>query len=586
MRIPESKIAEVASAADIVQVISGYVDLKRAGKDFRGLCPFHGDKDPSFYVSPQKGIFHCFGCSVGGSVFNFLMKMENVSFVEAVRMLAGRYGVDLPVVRESPGVRDQRDRLIHALETSQIYFTESLQRNESARGYLSSRRIPTRWIPDLGFGFAPDSWDGLERFLTARGIPPADAAAAGLVKPRTAGGYYDYFRSRITIPIHDLSGRHVAYGGRILGSGDPKYLNSPDSTIFRKRSVLYGLDSAREAIRREGFAIMVEGYFDQITLRVRGLENAVAPLGTALGSEQIRLLKRFTAEVITVFDGDEAGLKAVKRSLPLFLAEGMEPRCVILVEDKDPDEAVNRLGVDAFRRLLDDSVSMIDFFLESLERQYDLRGLHGRNMALEESLPVLRQVADSKERDYVIERFSSRIRVREDRLRRLIAVGSMNRKPVVGSQSESRRSLYDFPADERNVVRGMLLREGFLDRVVESGILKDFEDPVLSDLARSMVEFREEKGEFDSLSFSRSLEEDGLASLVAGWLKPRPEEDDLRPEVDGDIAMDHSLDRIRLRRLEKRKAEIAVKMNLCTSFGEEYDALTAEFKMIGQLLHK
>lgn len=586
MRIPESKIAEVALAADIVQVISGYVDLKRAGKDFRGICPFHGDKDPSFYVSPQKGIFHCFGCAVGGSVFNFIMKMENVSFVEAVRMLAGRYGVDLPAARESAGARDERERLAHALETSRIYFSENLRRNEAARDYLSSRGIPAEWMNHLGFGFAPDSWDGMERFLAGKGIRSVDASAAGLVKPRPSGGYYDYFRSRIMIPIHELGGRHVAYGGRILGPGDPKYLNSPDSTIFHKRSVLYGLDSAREAIRREGFVVMVEGYFDQISLRIRGLENTVAPLGTALGSEQIRLLKRFATQVITVFDGDEAGLKAVKRSLPLFLAEGIEPRCVILTEDKDPDEAVNRMGVDAFRLLLDNSVSMIDFFLEHLESQYDLRGLHGRNLALEESLPVLREVADSRERDYFIERFSSRIRIREERLRRMVSTGAINRRPVRESRGDARKSLYDFPADERNVVRGMLLREGFLDLVIESGVLSDLEDPVLGELARSMVEFRGENGEFDPLSFSRSLEEAGMASLVAGWLKPRPEEDDLRPEVDGYIAMDHSLDRIRLRRLEKRKDEITAKMNMCTPCGDEYNALAMELWAIGQRLHK
>ncbi len=586
MRIPESKIAEVGSAADIVQVISGYVDLKRAGKDFRGICPFHGDKDPSFYVSPQKGIFHCFGCAVGGSVFNFIMKMENVSFVEAVRMLAGRYGVDIPATREPAGARDERERLAQALETSRIYFAESLRRNEAARDYLAGRGIPGEWMQDLGLGFAPDSWDGMEQFLVGRGIRLSDAAAVGLVKPRTSGGYYDYFRSRIMIPINELSGRHVAYGGRIVGPGDPKYLNSPDSPIFRKRSVLYGLDSAREAIRREGFVVMVEGYFDQIALRIRGLENTVAPLGTALGSEQIRLLKRFATEVITVFDGDEAGLKAVKRSLPLFLAEGIEPRCVILTEDKDPDEAVNRVGVEAFRRLLESSVSMIDFFLESLERQHDLRGLHGRNLALEESLPVLREVADSKERDYLIERFSSHIRVREDRLRRLISTGAMNRRPAEGAGRGTRRSLYDFPADERNVVRGMLLREGFIDRVLESGILKDLEDPVLLELALSMVECREDKGDFDPLMFGRSLEDSGLASLVAGWIKPRPDEDDLRPEVDGDLAMDQSLDRIRLRKLEKRKAAIKARMEKCTPCGDEYNALAMELWAIGQRLHK
>jgi len=583
MRIPESKIAEVASAADIVEVISAYVDLKKAGKDYRGLCPFHGDKDPSFYVSPQKGIFHCFGCATGGSVFNFIMKMESIQFAEAVQLLARRYGVPFQLEARVKGSDDERARLVKALEAAQGYYTENLQGSLPVRDYLTNRGVPVDWFEPLGLGFAPDSWEGIHGCLRAAGVDLKDAVSAGLIRPRTSGGYYDYFRSRVTIPIRDLNGNLVAFGGRIFGEGDPKYLNSPESAVFRKRGVLYGLDTAREAIRREGCVILVEGYFDQIALRIRGLENTVAPLGTALGKDQIRLLKRFSSEMITVFDGDEAGLRAVKRSIPLFLSEGIEPRCLILHDDKDPDEAVNRVGITAFRRMLDTAGSMIDFLLDTVTAQYDVNTMQGRNLALEECLPVLREIADSKEGDYLIERFSSRIRVREDRLRRTVRSGPENRRK--GAANE-RKSLFDFPADERNVVRGMLLQEGFIDRVLESGVLKDIEDPLLKDLAGRMVRFREEAGRCDPISFANSLEDQNLASVVAGWLKPRPEEDDLRPEVDGGTAIDHSLDSIRLRKIEKRKAQIKERMKHCPPGEEEYNVLARELLAIGRRLHK
>jgi len=585
MRIPESKIAEVAAAADIVQVISAYVDLKRAGKDYRGLCPFHGDKDPSFYVSPHKGIFHCFGCAQGGSVFNFVMKMENVSFVEAVTILAQRYGVPFVHQEHSRGSRDEKERLLKVVEVAQQYFVQCLRVSDTAWQYLAGREVSPAWIERVGFGFAPDAWDGLRTQLETKGISLRDGMSAGLLKARPTGGYYDSFRSRVTIPINDLNGRHIAFGGRILGEGDPKYLNSSDSPLFRKRAVLYGLDSAREEIRRAGYMIVVEGYFDQISLRIGGLENTVAPLGTALGSDQVRLIKRFSDRVVTIFDGDEAGLKAAKRSLALFLAEGVEPDCVILREHKDPDEAINALGADAFRKVLEASGSLTDFFLDSLADQYDLHSLHGRDLALQECLPVLREIADSKECDYLIERISSRIRVREERVRRVLQSGSRRRHDS-SPTGEARKTLFDFPADERNVVRGMLLREGFIDRIAESGVLKDLEDPVLKELALRMVGWRAGGSPFDPRGFVSSLEDHELASTVAAWLQPKDEEDDLRPEVDGDAAIDDSLVRIRLRKLRKRKEEIQEKMKKCDPGAQEFTALAQELWAIGQRLHK
>jgi DNA primase len=589
MRIPESKLAEVAAAADIVQVVSGYVDLKRAGKDFVGVCPFHGDKDPSLYVSPGKGSFYCFGCAAGGSVFSFLMKIENISFVEAVRILANRYGISFDFERGNMDADEKRERIWHALETAQQYFDQGLERSPSASEYLANRGVRPDWIQKLGLGFAPDSWDGMVLHLKKFGVDVRSALVAGILRDREGGGQYDYFRSRLMIPIRDLSGRLCAFGGRALGEATPKYLNSPESPVFSKRRLLYGLDSARDALRREGFAVLVEGYFDQISLRMNGIENVAAPLGTAIAPDQLRLVKRFCSNVTTVFDGDEAGIRAVKRAIPLFISEGFEPRCLILRQDKDPDEAVRRIGADGFRKLLDSAVPIVDFFLDSLESQHDLKTLKGRQDALGECVPLLREIADSTERDYLLEKFSSRLSVREERLLSQLK-SPLRTAPKDSSRDEPTcKNLFDFPADERNVVRGMLLYQGFVDRAIDSGVIKDIRDPLLRLLAEKMTGFRLGCGHLDPSAFCSTLEDANLASLVAGWLQPRREEDDLRPEVaevDADLLMEHSLKSIRIRKVKERMAEIKAKIKSCPPGEEEYNRLGAELIALQRSLGK
>ncbi len=586
MRIPESKISEIASAADIVKVISGYVDLKRAGKDYRGLCPFHGDKDPSFYVSPQKAIFYCFGCSAGGSVFNFVMKMEQVSFSEAVSRLAQRYGVPLQLDKYSERTSDERDPIFQALTLAQVFFAKQLEQNASVQEYLVNRGVSKEWMRLLGLGFAPDSWEAIHDFLHGQGVLERISMAAGLLRQRPTGGYYDYFRSRVMMPIADLNSRIVAFGGRVFGDGDPKYLNSPESPVFRKKNTLYGLDSARESIRRESFVLLVEGYFDQISLRIRGIENVVAPLGTSLAVEQIKLLMRFTDRVTTVFDGDEAGVRAVKRSIPLFLSEGIDPKCLILREYKDPDEAIIKMGVENFRTLLDGAENMTDFLLRHVRENHDLNTIRGRNQALEECLPVAREIAPTKEGDYFIERMSSSLKIREERIRSILNSSKITRPHPDSGHARSGSSIFDFPAAERNVIRGMLLWEGFIDRVIEDGALEEIEDVTLSSIGSKIVEFRNALGDFDSVRFLNSLEDETIASVVAGWLNPRPEEDDLRPEVDGKAAVHEALESLRRRRVERRKNEIIEKMNRSDPDGREYSSLAQELWAVGRQLRK
>ncbi|MGC8658592.1 MAG: DNA primase [Desulfomonilaceae bacterium] len=585
MRIPESKIAEIAAAADIVRVISGYVELKKAGKDYRGICPFHGDKDPSFYVSPQKGIFHCFGCAAGGSVFNFIMRIENLSFIEAVKLLAQKTGVPLEFEKGFSNGDDLRERLFSVINLAHRYFVDSLDKDASAIGYLKNRGLTREWIDFLGLGCAPDLWNGFESRLALSGLRVNDAVTAGLVRQKPTGGHYDYFRGRIMIPIHNLNGEIIAFGGRSLGAADPKYLNSPESPIFKKKNILFGFDSARDAIKKAGFIILVEGYFDQISLRIRGIQNVVAPLGTSLTNEHARLLKRFSNRVVTVFDGDEAGLRAVKRSLPIFISEGIEPECIILTEDKDPDAAINRIGTERFRKTLESPQSMIDFFLDQLETQFDLSGIIGRNQALAECIPILIQIADSPERDYLIERFSSRIRIREEKVRQAIAV-SKNSQATQELKTKRKNvfSLFDFPADERNVVRGMLILPDFVALATDTGVINEIENPTLSRLAKLIAGYFQIHGRFNVDQFSLNLEDPEMAALVAGWLQPKPEEDDLRPEVDGSMAVEHSLNRLKAKKILRRKREIQESLSKCIPGDQQYNDLARELLMIGRRL--
>uniref|UniRef100_A0A7C4EV93 DNA primase n=1 Tax=Desulfomonile tiedjei TaxID=2358 RepID=A0A7C4EV93_9BACT len=582
MRIPQAKISEIAAAADIVQVISQYVALKRAGKDYKGVCPFHGDKDPSFYVSPQKGIFHCFGCSVGGSVFNFLMRIENWTFVAAVQYLAKKYGIHLDLTEAHGGKEEDRKAILQALRLAGEYFSTHLV--GEARTYLADRGISDTWIKELGLGFAPDKWDGMVFFLRSRGVPDRHARAAGLVRERADGSHYDYFRQRIMIPIRNINGQIVAYGGRILGEGTPKYLNSPESEVFTKKNTLFGLDAAREAIRKEGYVILVEGYFDQISLRTHGIDHVVAPLGTSLAQEQVRLIKRFTSNVRIVFDSDEAGIRALKRAIPMFLGQGIEPSCVLLQGAKDPDEAIQQHGTEKFKKLVEDAIPAIDFFLEHIESRCDVNTIKGKNLAIEEIMPIIGEIADSVERDYIIEKVCSRFRIKEERLRQFLRTSAARSAGL--SRVERGLGLYNFPADERNVVRGMILLEGVIDAIEAAGALKDIEDPVLAELAAKATAFHRQNGRFDSKAFLHSLEDERLSSIVASWMNPRPEEDDLRPELDGDTLVYESLDRMRRRKLEKRKSEIKERMKKCIPGDDEYKQLATELMSLGRVLHK
>ena len=361
-RIPEATIHEVRDRADIVGVIGRYVELKRAGRSWKGLCPFHDEKSPSFNVNPDRGIFHCFGCQTGGDVLSFLVKHDNLTFPEAVRSLAADLGIEIPETGDR-SERGEREGIYTALEQAQRCYRGALASDlgKAAREYLERRGLDAATIDKFGLGFAPDTWETLTRHLERAGVPAAISASAGLILEGRSGGHYDRLRGRVTFPIHDVRARVIAFGGRALGADqDPKYLNTSESPVYHKRRALYGLHQALEPMRRAERAIVCEGYFDAIALHRAGMGEAVATCGTALTSDHATDLARRTQNVFLLFDGDNAGRNAMEKALLVLLPAGLRVRAVTLPGGCDPDDYLAAEGEDALRAIVDRAPDAIE----------------------------------------------------------------------------------------------------------------------------------------------------------------------------------------------------------------------------------
>ncbi|OGQ22738.1 MAG: DNA primase [Deltaproteobacteria bacterium RIFCSPLOWO2_02_FULL_44_10] len=404
---PRSFLHELRERLSLVSLINERVSLKKAGVNFKGLCPFHIEKSPSFLVSEEKQIFHCFGCGEGGDVITFFMKFEGMSFPEAVKLLADRVGLKLPTEKNkalSTHEVDQQRQRKWSLRLNQIaldYFAATLAhpvKGKKARDYLQERVIPSHLWKQHFLGYADKGWDGLEKHLKEKGAPLALAAELGLLRKKEGEGYYDFFRDRIIFPITSPRGEILGFGGRTLDEHEmAKYINSPDSLIYHKSSSVFGLSEAKNAIRQQEQVIIVEGYTDVLRLVSVGLGYVVAPLGTALTTGHLQLLTRYTKNMFLAFDGDEAGRRATLRTLPLFLEAGMMPRVVCLPKGEDPDSFVRQNGVEHFQERCQQARSLFEFFIDGVVEETG-RDLVGKTSATRQILPLLEKVTDSIER--------------------------------------------------------------------------------------------------------------------------------------------------------------------------------------------
>lgn len=397
MIAPET-IEQVREHSDIVRVIGDYVKLKKSGDNYFGLCPFHGEKTPSFSVNAGRQFFYCFGCGAGGNVFNFLMRIEGLGFAEAVHKLAGQAGIEIKEEQRSPEQQrrlEERERLQGVMaQAAQFYHEILLQQPEGAeaRAYLRRRGYSGDMVRRFQLGFAPAGWDTLMRYFDQDGVDPECARSLGLVRCRDDGREYDMFRRRLLFPVQDAYGNIVAFGGRVLDSSLPKYINSPESSLYHKGRTLYGLYAGRNAMRRQQRAIVVEGYFDHLALAQAGFDNVVATCGTSLTAEHAALLKRYVDTVVVLFDQDDAGQAACFRALPLLLQAGLKVQTLSLAQGEDPDSYLARHGKEAFAAQLEQACSALGFFMRrTLERQGD--SAEARSTAIEEILAVIGQVS-------------------------------------------------------------------------------------------------------------------------------------------------------------------------------------------------
>jgi DNA primase len=421
--IPGSTVEEVKGKADIVDLISEYVTLKKAGRNFVGLCPFHKEKTPSFSVNRDKQIFYCFGCGEGGNVVSFLMKVNHQSFPEAVRYLARKTGTVIPqgvMSREEKERFSLKEQINRVNKMAVRHFSQNLfsPAGAEAREYLAKREIRDSVIREYHLGYALDGWRHLRDFFEKEKVPLKLAEQAGLIilKADKGESFYDRFRGRLIFPIEDIGGNVVAFGGRIMGEGEPKYLNSPESPVYVKGRCLYGLNRTKDDIRQKGFAIIVEGYFDLLSLWNAGVANVVATLGTALTKDHVDLIRRYTGHVIVVFDPDEAGKKALERSLSLFLAGNINAKVVVLPDEHDPDQYVRTFGKEAFDELVAHAQSMVDYYIEKVIGKVGT--LEDKMASVRNAVPFIVNIGDAIERNLFIKRISEKLGIDEGLLKK------------------------------------------------------------------------------------------------------------------------------------------------------------------------
>jgi DNA primase len=424
--IPDDKVREVSERASILEVVADYVNLRKAGANYQGLCPFHGEKTPSFNVNPAKGIFHCFGCGVGGNAFSFIMRMEGLSFPEAVKFVAKKVGVTIEERPPTPGEKrrlDEREALYRINELAARFYRRVLMEDaagEPGRRYLERRSVDGPTSEAYRLGYAPDKWDALTRHLEQQRVPLELAEKLGVIRRRTGGGYHDLFRNRLIFTISDPHGRPIGFGARVLDDTLPKYINSPESPIYHKSEVLFGIDLAKQVMRERGTAIIVEGYFDHLALYQAGVRNVAATCGTAMTEGHLKLLQRYAGKIYTLFDSDSAGKKATFRAMDLVLGENLPVSVVELPPGEDPDSFLRKEGSDAFAARVAKARPIFEYFFRDLLCVINTGTVEGKVKVVEELSPRLAKIVNPVELELYLKEISRVLGVDERSLSRKI----------------------------------------------------------------------------------------------------------------------------------------------------------------------
>ena len=529
MRYSDDIIEEVRQKNDIVDVVSQYVKLTRKGSSYFGLCPFHNEKTPSFSVTPGKQMYYCFGCGAGGNVFNFIMEYENYSFGEALKHLADRAGVELPKIEYSREVREKAEQKAELLEINKqaaqyYYYQLRTEGGRQGHEYLAGRQLSEETMRKFGLGYSDKFGSGLYKYLKSKGYSDERLRESGLFNVDERHGMYDKFWNRVIFPIMDVNNRVIGFGGRVMGDGKPKYLNSPETKIFDKSRNLYGLNIARTT--RKKYLILCEGYMDVISMHQAGFTNAVASLGTALTSGHASLLKRYTQEVLLLYDSDEAGIRAALRGIPILREAGVNSRVVDLKPYKDPDEFIKNMGAEAFEERLNQASDSFMFRVSIAESEFPMEEPQGQNRFFERCAEMLLELKDELERNLYIEAIVKKYRgqygVSTEDLRKRVNTLALKGTPAEnriqsksGSQNKKKKETASEQA-QKLMLTWLVTYPNVFDKVAQYLTPEDFVVPLYREVAQMLFQQREE-GQVNPAkllnSFTDSEEQREVASL-------------------------------------------------------------------------
>lgn len=598
MRISDEKIDEVRNANDIVEVISGHVHLKKRGKNFLGLCPFHTEKTPSFTVSADKQMYHCFGCGKGGNIFTFLMEMDKVSFVEAVRSLASKSGITIP--EESKPITEEQtefENYYAVCRYAGMHFYKNLTESDEGKEalqYFYKRGFTDETIRTFGLGYAMNSWDAFVNKAQAEGFKIEDVAKVGLARVRDDGSLYDYFRGRTMFPILSTQGRVIGFGARKMREDDAiagKYINSPETPIYNKSRVLYGLFHSKDSIRQEDNALMVEGYADLISLYQAGIKNVVASSGTALTEEQLSLIGRYSKNLTLVYDADSAGSSATVRGIDLALEHELNVRIVELPEGDDPDSFVQKHGGNEFRERLSNAISFIDFRAKQFQRSGAFTTAEGKTQAVRSLVQSIAKMKDELRRNFYVKEVAEKYDVYESVLfheldqalaqgKRMQKSDSYPKPQNAARQTESSMPLFIekkvIPPEERDIVKLILDGNSDVIRFVLSNIsLLQLSDERARRLAQLILDLYDDRGTIDATSIVSEVQEPELKNLITDLMLSRYELSPQWQEMEKEIDVPDPM-------MIAKDAVIAVRRKLIQKERENNKRLQDEAKNQGQ----
>lgn len=592
-KIPEEKIAQVRDATDIVALISNYLTLKKSGKGFSGLCPFHSDSSPSFHVNPASQLYYCFGCQKGGNAFNFLMEMEKLSFMEAIEFLAEKAGIALPKTKVDDRLEKEKEALYYANRWAANFFFKNLlaPAGKSALQYIQGRGINQEMIKTFGLGYSLPEWDGLLRQAQKDSMSPEVLFKAGLILKRTGEGYYDRFRGRFMIPIVDLYKKVLGFGARkMIDDDSPKYINSPETPIYQKSFVLFGLYQSRDAIKQQDQAIFVEGYTDLISLFQAGIKNVVATSGTALTTAQAKLIHRFTNNIILLYDADAAGSNAAMRGADIFLDEGLEVKIVTLPAGHDPDSYMRERGLEYFKQAMAHAKPVIQYKIQALATKLDFSSTQGKSQAIHALLESIARMKDSIKQNLALKEVAEHFRLDEralmEQLLRIRKEGQSrpyqdaNVAAKREAPTQKQKSKYDLA--EEDLLRLILEDVEWLAFLMKHLALDEISDLEIRAIFSTISELAHANPKITRQMIISSITDPLLSARLAQLLTTRYSE-----KVDRKKLSEDHLVLIKRRRLEnmlgnlKNEIKIAQEKELdASSYIKKYNDCMAEIKQL------